>query len=655
MARLDHRGRDPRGLRIAAAAAAAHRAADPRVASRPRAAAAALLGRLWPCDRRGRDPAALDHPRRAARRLCRRRPRRDVPRTCDSRMVAGPCTDAAAARRRHCLAVRTGQYRASWPGQRGADRGVRPGFHGAVAARTGPQRPAQGLAGESSNQRAQLLHDQHPAGRGRGGAGIFCQVRLARNGAGAARACPPDQHQRQAARPDYVHFRSRQWLRRARSQPDLVAKTDRGQQDHRRQVVGRVGAGQCTPRLGRKGLCRDAGSQARRPGDLRRGWRAGDGARDEPARSTLGYLQAQFLHGVFAGSARERDRYADHERARRAVATARTRRARAPVPRNNDHRPRCAAVTGARRHGQGFARSAVRIPLHACRGPDGAACRRAVHARRTALRKRNVAHARRQPRRRIPGRGLGIPGSRRTVRFAGGSRRHRRGVRAGDARLRPEIHARSVGLGDRRPRRRVDGWHRGPPRGAQRRHAAAAQSIVAVVAAHASTVLRSASAPASDGLGDRHAPWTARASLQGRIHGVSPMPIGCRSGRATAAVARALRLPDQQPHPADVDALTLPRVALQADAVFARPERRAVQRQSQVPVRIRRHTLHRQYAAMVDLVDDHGEARVIRISDREKKIQHLRRLRRVQRGIRRGGPAARIRCDAQVALVARSP
>ena len=49
------------------------------------------------------------------------------------------------------------------------------GFMVLVAACTGPQRPAQGLAGESSNQRAQLLHDQHPPGRGRRGAGVFCQ------------------------------------------------------------------------------------------------------------------------------------------------------------------------------------------------------------------------------------------------------------------------------------------------------------------------------------------------------------------------------------------------------------------------------------------------------------------------------------------------
>ena len=84
------------------------------------------------------------------------------------RLVAGEGAGAAAQRRRRRLALRARQHRAPRPRQRGADRRVRARHHGAAAAGAGAQRPARGLARQPAGRRAQLLHDQHPPGRGRG-------------------------------------------------------------------------------------------------------------------------------------------------------------------------------------------------------------------------------------------------------------------------------------------------------------------------------------------------------------------------------------------------------------------------------------------------------------------------------------------------------
>ena len=150
---VDHPGR----LRAAAVAAAQARTAGQGPAAQPRAAAAALCRRLRVRDRCGAGVALLAGARWPAGDGRGLGPRRHV---CGARpggLAAGEGAHAAAPRRRRRLALRARQHRAPRPGQRGADRRVRPRAHGAAAARAGARRPARGLAREPAGRRAPTI------------------------------------------------------------------------------------------------------------------------------------------------------------------------------------------------------------------------------------------------------------------------------------------------------------------------------------------------------------------------------------------------------------------------------------------------------------------------------------------------------------------
>ncbi len=221
------------------------------------------------------------------------------------RLAAGAGAGAVAQRRRRGLALWSGQHRAPRPRQHRADRGVRARLHGAAAAGAGARRPAARLAAQPACRRAQLLHDQHPPGRraGRASSSSAGGAAVDRAGADAARAADGDQ--RDAGREASVPGRSRQRVRRARGQPDLGGRAGAGQQDRRGQWWQRDEQGGAAG-LRRDRLRRAARAEARRHAQVRHRRRGDHRPDHQPARGSLGHVQAEFLRRVLAGRARRR-------------------------------------------------------------------------------------------------------------------------------------------------------------------------------------------------------------------------------------------------------------------------------------------------------------------------------------------------------------
>ena len=200
---------------------------------------------------------------------------------------------------------------------------------------------------------------------------------------------PIDRHQvRDAARPR---------VRRPRPEHHLGRRARPRQRDHRRPLVhaARISASRwCRCRreymeelnlkLGDE-LQFDIAGETRTARDLER------------AQGEVGQLPAELLPDVRAGPARGLAGHVDDGRAPGGASNPKTiadlvRRFPSVSVFNVDD----LLAPGALHHRQGAGRGAERIPVHAVGGPGGADRRGAGEPRRTALRKRDVAHAGRE-------------------------------------------------------------------------------------------------------------------------------------------------------------------------------------------------------------------------------------------------------------------
>ena len=401
-------------------------------------------------------------------------------------LAAGAPRRAPARRGRRRLALWPREPRAPRPREHRAGGRLRARADGAAAARGRAQRPARGLAREPAGRHAELLHGQHPGRRDRGASRSSSSERgLPRAGPVPDDPRAPDRDQRQAGGRAGAADRSR-----AAASPS-ASRTCPGPKNRSRTTASSRAAG------GPRPTAAADSSRSRREYQEDLGLKLGDkltfdvagetarGARSASFREVQwDTLPAELLPGLLARHAGRARRHLAHQHEARRRSSGQLLAdlvRRFPSVSIFDIDAILAQVRDVMDRASLAVQYVFLFTLAA--GITGAARRDPVDARRAPLRERDAAHARREPARGARRRRLGVHGARHAVGHARGARRDARRLAAREESLRPGVHARSLGLGDRARGGRRHRRRRGHLRRA-RRHQSSADQHAAARAEH---------------------------------------------------------------------------------------------------------------------------------------------------------------------------